>query len=78
MSDDEKVKVVDIKPLPPTKLVKVICSTCDYPMVSRSDAAFQAAREDHLVWKHRPRVTVVEGLLSAPPLELVENNDDES
>jgi hypothetical protein len=55
----------DIKPLPPTNLVKVTCSSCDHPFITRSSEAFEAAREDHLAWKHRKLSETVKVLM--PP-----------
>ena len=54
MSDDEKDETVQtITPLTPTKFIKVTCSSCGYPILCQSDAAFHAAREDHLNAVHR-------------------------
>lgn len=52
--DDKEPDVIRTTRLTPTQFVKVTCS-CGHPMLSQSNDAFQAAREDHLTAVHRPK-----------------------
>jgi hypothetical protein len=75
------VVVEDIKPLPPTQLISVVCSTCNHPFRARSSEAFQAAREDHLAAVHAPKpdfsaLVAHYELSEGEPFELVRDEDE--